>query len=237
MTQCLSGSRQLVSFIKRTARSAEHCMNPLLLHLKLCANPTTFSYHKIVYPCNWPGKARWSAGFTVIYQLAWQVAKVYQLAWKVVKHGPCHLPLSMLTTHERLLLSFLSQVVPFSHHVVLLGDIWLIVLRFESILVPLAFWKGQRIFVSRPWPGPGPVVNSHWHMRMAASICMANSLKITLPISWHFHLQPLVPEVCPNAAFKIQKFMILPTNFSDPCFQQPRGYGSGPFQSQALRWF
>lgn len=85
--------------------------------------------------------------------------------------------------------------------------------------------------------GPGPVVNSHWHMRMAASICMANSLKIMLPISWHFHLQPLVPEVCPNAAFKIQKFMILPTNFSDPCFQQPRGYGSGPFQSQALRWF
>lgn len=61
-----------------------------------------------------------------------------------------------------------------------MGDIWLIVLRFESILVPLAFWKGQRIFVSRPWPGPGPVVNSHWHMRMAASICMANSLKITL---------------------------------------------------------
>lgn len=35
---------------------------------------------------------RRSAGFTVIYQLAWQVAKVYQLAWKAVNMGlaTCH---------------------------------------------------------------------------------------------------------------------------------------------------
>ena len=41
-----------------TKPGAEQYMHPLLLHLKLCANPTTFSYHKIVYPCKWPGKAR-----------------------------------------------------------------------------------------------------------------------------------------------------------------------------------
>lgn len=95
---------------------------------------------------------RWSAGFTVIYQLA--CCQSLSVSLKGCKHGPCHLPLSMLTTHERLLLSFLFQVVPFSHHVVLLTVVkhvlyvWYI--GVLQILQSVTASNGSR-FGSRPW--------------------------------------------------------------------------------------
>ena len=107
-------------------------------------------------------------------------------------------------------------------------------LRFGSIWGDLAFWKDpsiREVLLRDPGRAPGPVVNSltriigtcAWHSRSSFQSVALTNLQPTN--CWRF------VQMLPS---RFRSSWFYPPTFSDPCFQQPRGYGSDAFQSHVM---